>query len=103
MKKLIVFLMLLIPCVVFAEPYLITDPPVSPVSVCEIEVNGVVQDGNCILHANGTDFEWLDLDGYASGSYTFRGRWQDASGWWSEWSDPFVVAKPAKPGNKRIK
>jgi len=98
----IVFI-LVTPCVVFTEPYLVTDPPANPVLVCELEINGVVQAGTCITHTNGMDFEWLDLAGFAPGNYKFRGRWQDASGWWSEWSNPFVVTKPGKPGNIRIK
>ena len=101
MKKLIILLLLLIPSIVLANPMLVTDLPEQPVTTCEIEVDGTVQPGLCII--SGTNFEWLDLAGFANGQHTFKARWQDASGWWSEWSDPFVVIKPRKPGNIRIK
>jgi hypothetical protein len=88
-----------------ATPFLCADPSATPISSVEIEVTAggitTVYTGTYIV--SGSDIRLLDLVGYANGSYIFRARWADASGWWSDWSTPLNAVKSGKPGNFRIK
>ena len=107
MKRLIfvVLSVLLMSSVACASPFLCSDPSPTPVTLVEVEVTvaGVttVYPGTYIV--SGTDIRLLDLVGYANGSYKFRARWADATGWWSDWSEELSAVKSGKPGNFRIK
>ena len=54
------------------------------------------------MTVRGADLLIFDLAGYAVGKYNFRARVADNTGWWSDWSDPFIAGKPAKRGNVKI-
>ena len=88
-----------------APSFLCTDPSPTPIASVEVEVTfaGIttVYPGTYIV--SGSDIRLLDLSTYANGSYIFRARWADASGWWSDWSDLLNAVKSGKPGNFRIK
>jgi len=91
----------LIAGVAIADPFLVADTPTFTPVVCEVSVNGTVQQGTCAV--NGAEIYFLDLVGFTTGKYTFKVRWHDGSGWWSEWSIPFDATKPEKPSNVRNK
>jgi len=104
MKKLfllIIFILLTIPGSADAGPFLVADAPAWVPAVCEVSVNGEVEQGTCAI--NGSEIYFLDLVAFTTGKYTFKVRWHDGSGWWSEWSNPFDATKPEKPLNVRNK
>jgi hypothetical protein len=104
MKKIFyLFLaMILMTGMAMADPFLACDNPTDFVpTVCEVEVNGVIQTANCTV--SGADVLLLDLAGLAAGNYTFKARWHTGDGWWSEWSVPYIATKPEKPLNVRRK
>jgi len=103
MKKifLTVMFVMLMSGYVLADPFLVADTPPFTPAVCEVSVNGTIQQGTCAI--SGADIYFLDLAGFSIGKYTFKVRWHDGSGWSSEWSSPFDAEKPEKPLNVRNK
>lgn len=81
----------------YADQFLAADF-VEGVSVSEVEVNGIVQSGITQLTADGTKIKLLNISGLPSGSHTFRARWHDGSGWWSDWSVPLSASRLGAPG-----
>ena len=85
--------------------YLAVDKPTDGTpATTQVEVNGVVTDGICTFGSDaiGDYVRILDVTTFTTGQYTFKARWHDGSGWWSDWSDPFVAGKPGVTGNARI-
>ncbi|KKN01161.1 hypothetical protein LCGC14_1130500 [marine sediment metagenome] len=105
MKKLALtfVLVLAMASVVWGSPYLAVDVPTGDVpTISEVEINGIVQSGIIQLSADSLSYLLLDLDSFATGSYTFKVRWHDGFGWWSDWSDPFEAGKPGRSGILKI-
>jgi len=105
-----ILIVLAIPVACWSNPYLVCDPPDPAwnITQCEVEVtrNNVttVYPGICgIDPADPTAFRLLDLAPEPGGQYTFRARWANGAGWWSDWSDPLNAVKAGKSGNIRIK
>lgn len=86
--------------------YLACDPSPDDIVQVEIEVTHAgtttVVPGTYIV-VDGTESKLYDLVGVPSGSYAFRARWTDATGWWSEWSESVNAVKPGGPKGFRIK
>ena len=107
MKRLLIILGVLffmfMTSVVYADVYLAVDNPAPFVpTVCEIEVDGVVQPGLVTILDAQTVLIY-NVTTMVQGQHTFKARWHDGSGWWSDWSDPpFVAGKPGITGNARI-
>jgi hypothetical protein len=109
-KKLIfivtyMLLMFFMSGTVCADLYLAVEKPTNgtPTTV-EVDIDGVVISGLCIFGSDaiGDYVKILDVTTFSSGTYTFKARWHEGSGWWSDWSDPFVAGKPGVSGNARI-
>lgn len=108
MKKFFAVLAMLLVCVTgaYASPFIATAPSESNISMVEIEVT---KDGSVALYpgtftVSGADILIFDLAPLTgNGSYTFRARWADAVGWWSDWSDPFTAIRVGRPGTFKIK
>ena len=100
MKKVVVLLVLLLASPVWSAPFLACDAPTDPIVASEVEVDGTTVTGLTTVANNVMVL--LDLVGYTSGRHIFRARWQDPSGWWSDWSLPFDAGKPATVGNVRV-
>jgi hypothetical protein len=102
---LVVMMVLFITSVACSSPFLVCDPSPEAITTVEIEITRggatTVSPGTYII--TGSDIRLYDLAGFPNGAVTFRARWADASGWWSEWSDPLNAVKSGKPGNFRIK
>ena len=100
MKKWIVLLVILLASPVWSAPFLACDAPTDSIVASEVEVDGNVVSGLTTVSVNVMVL--LDLSPYAVGKHIFRARWQDPSGWWSDWSNPFDAGKPAIIGNVRV-
>jgi len=105
MKRiLLVLCLVLIPTLVWAAPFLASDPSTYPIAEVEIQqtVGGVTTTIVGTYIVEGTNAKLLDLAGKTNGSYRFQARWRVAGGLWSDLSLPFDVVKPGAPGNTRI-
>jgi hypothetical protein len=111
MKQLLVILSILVSAsVVCASPFLACDLPEAGVTITQTKIEIVKNPGPSQTVTEvaggttiqGTNFILLDLSTLASGKYSFRARWADASGFWSDYSDPLVLGKPSKPAVLRV-
>ncbi len=105
MKKLflILIVLLIVPAMAYSAPYLACDIPTETIAASEVEVDGNVLQGIIQISVDGTAMLLLDLVGFAPGRHNFKARFQDVSGWWSDWSSPFDAGKPGTPGNVRVR
>lgn len=69
---------------------LVSDPN-EGVATYDVEVDGTVTSG---VPASADGSLNFNVDGLGPGPHTFRARAYDASGWASEWSDPYSATKP---------
>jgi len=100
MKKTLLMLFLFIIASVsvsYATEYLAADH-LAGVAVSEVEVNGIVQSGLVQVSADGNKILLLNVTNLPSGCQTFKARWRDGSGWWSDWSVPLDASKLGAPG-----
>lgn len=116
MRALIAFLMGIAVLVLIAlgianaAPFLACDLPEVGVVITQTKIEVTTNPGPTqvvvvvagIAVAEGANFKVLDLGPRASGKYSFKVMWADASGWWSDYSLPFAAAKPGGPGGTRI-
>lgn len=106
MKKLFIIICILAMTLAMAatanaDLFLAVDVPTDIVPVVsEVTVNDVITPSICIVTANYVKI--LDVTAFALGNYTFKARWHDGSGFWSDWSDPFVAARSGQAGSARI-
>lgn len=108
MKTLVITLaILLFAAPAIAAPFLGSDPHPGPIIPTQVQVEttptggtATIVPGTYILDAGKVKL--LDLATYAPNKYTFRARWADATGWWSDWSAPFVAGKPNASGGLGI-
>lgn len=88
-----------------ADLFLAVDKPTTytPTTV-QVEINGVVTDGLCTFgtDAIGDFVKILNVTTFTPDSYIFKARWHDGSGFWCEWSDPFVAGRTGAPSSARI-
>jgi hypothetical protein len=106
MKYLATLVMILVfPLTVWASPILVCDPSADVISQIEVETTyaGVTTITAGAYTVVSGYVQLLDVAGFPNGAYTFRDRWSDASGWWSDWSVPLNAVKAGKPGNFKIK
>lgn len=113
MKKTLVvsLLLLLLAIPVFAAPFLACDLPETGVTITQTKVeittnpgaSQTIQEVTGLTTIQGTEYLLLDLATIANGKYSFRARWAEAGGWWSDYSLPFAVQKTGRPGNIHIK
>lgn len=85
--------------------FLAVDKPTDIIpTTTQVEVDGVVTNGICVFGSDalGDYVKVLDVISFTPKSYTFKVRWHDGSGWWSDWSVPLVAGKPGTIGNARI-
>lgn len=103
MKKLflILIILLILPVTVFAQ-FLACDIPTETIIASEVEVDGGIVQGMIQISVDGAAMLLLDLTGFPVGRHHFRARVKDASGWWSDWSDPLDAGKPGMLGNVRV-
>jgi hypothetical protein len=106
MKSLIVLVvLLLIVAVASASPFLACDLPEAGFTPTQVKVEIITNPGSSqtvtevagTTTIQGSNFLLLDLGTLASGKYSFRAKWADASGFWSEYSLPLVSGKPSRP------
>jgi len=106
----IVFLMVFILWVGLAGagPFLACDLPDPGVTIAmtEVEITKVI-DGTVtvvsgLVLPEAVVFKLLDLAGIPAGSYKFRARWADATGFWSEQSLFLTAGKPAPAVGLRV-
>lgn len=105
MKKCLAFLLaILFPSWGLAAPFLACTPSTAAISNVEVQVTR--NNDTSILTGTynivGGDALLLDLSGYQPGQYEFRTRWKTATGWWSDWSAPFLPEKPVTPGSMKL-
>lgn len=91
----------------FAAPFLAVDLPPTGFNPTQVQVEVTVGTGAPTVSAgtliiDGTNFKVFDLGIFATGSYKFRVRWADASGWWSDYGPFFYSVKPAPASGSRI-
>ena len=105
MRKLLLILIVLFlfPVVAFSTPFLACDIPTETIAASEVEIDGNILQGIMQISADGMSMLLFDLAGFAPGRHNLRARFQDASGWWSDWSSPLDAGKPGTPGNVSIK
>jgi hypothetical protein len=91
-----------------AGPFLACDLPDPGVTIAmsEVEITKVI-DGSVsvvggLVTVRGNDFLLMDLAGLAPAAYKFRGRWADATGWWSEYCPFYPAGKPKPEGGLRV-
>mgnify|MGYP001396178898 CR=1 FL=1 len=111
----LVFCYLLILAISMAQgaPFLACEQPTAGVVISQVKVEYVTVDnagnptgivtektGSYVLVGNNVIL--LDLLSFVNGRYRFRAAWADNTGWWSDYSDPFVAGKQAKPGVLKI-
>ena len=101
MKKIVLVLALMLMVSPAFGATLVSDPPVEAEIGCEVEVNGVVETGICIV--DGTDYILKNLDGLPNGPYIFRACFIGTGGWPGVWSIPFDASKHGSGGGLRIK
>ena len=92
---LVVFLLVVLPCVVFAAPFLTCDPHPDATKF-EIEINGQVIPADAIGTVGSLSI-YHDLGSLPEGPYVFRARAGNSWGLWSDWAAPLDEVK-ASPG-----
>jgi len=99
MKRLFFLLLLLLPSLVFASPFLICDPNPGAEKVI-LEINGV-EIPEFPAEVDGS--LRYDLVGLAEGAFTIRAKAGNVWGW-TEWSDPLsdTKATPNAFGGLRV-
>ncbi len=110
MKTIIILTMLLIASLAYGGPFLACDLPASGTTITQTKVEITTNPGPSqtvmevagTVTVRGTDFILYDLGTLTAGKYRFRARWAEVGGLWSEYSDPFDLGKPGKPGGLRI-
>jgi len=91
-----------------ASPFLACDLPEPGVTIAKTEVEITkVSDGSVsvvvgLVQPEMAAFKLLDLAGLAAGSYKFRARWADATGFWSEQSLFLNAGKPSPAVGLRV-
>lgn len=97
MKVLAIFILVLLPAVCYANPFLVCDPQAG-VTKYIIELNG--NETEVVMAETDGSLKY-DLAGLPPGSYIFKAKCA-ADYWWSDYSDPFATAKPPAPGGVRL-
>ena len=104
---LLILALLLMASTAWGSPFLGSDPHPAPIVPTQVQVEITPQGGSATVVAGtynvvGPDVQLYDLNGLTPNKYTFRVRWADGTGWWSEWSLPFVAGKPNAVGGLRV-
>ncbi len=92
----------------WAGPFLACDLPEPGVTIAKTEVEITkVSDGSVsvvagLVQPEAAAFKLLDLVSLPAGSYKFRARWADATGFWSEQSLFLIAGKPAPAVGLRV-
>jgi hypothetical protein len=111
MKRILIILVILLSVsVVSAAPFLACDLPEAGVTITQVKVEITRNPGasQTVTEVAGTttiqgvNFILYDLAGLTAGKYSFRAKWADSSGLWSEYSDPLVLGKPTRPSILRV-
>lgn len=92
---------------VHAGPFLVCDLPPTGTEITQTQISYSVGSAGETLVAGsviikGSDFLLYDLGSMPVGKYSFKARWADSTGWWSDWTDPITAGKPGKPGALKI-
>ena len=108
MKKilLIVLLLLCLPSLLLASPWLVCDPLTAEVTRIDVDLNGQLINVDTATMRKETDAWYLlDLSSIAAGSYSAKAKADYGSWGESDFSSPFDFVKPALevPGNVNIK
>jgi hypothetical protein len=89
-------------------PFLACDIPEPGVTIAKTEVeitkvsDGTVTVVSGLVLPEAVVFKLLDLAGLPGGSYKFRARWADATGFWSEQSPFLSAGRPAPAVGLRV-
>jgi hypothetical protein len=106
MKQILVALVIFLSVgVASAAPFLACDLPEAGMTITQSRIEIVKNPGpsQTVMEVAGTttiqgvNFVLYDLAGLTAGKYSFRARWADITGLWSDYSDPLVLGKPSKP------
>ncbi len=100
MKKkvilLTVLLLLCLPGLVLASPWLICDPMSADVVQIDLDLNGqLIHVDPAVIQKDATAWYLLDLSSIGAGSYTVTGKADYGMWGWSNDSVPFDFVKPA--------
>ena len=107
MKKLVVLLVLLLASPVWSAPFLVCDLPPTGVEAVDVDLDGVIVQGEFVAHSDGVSLILSDLEGVLVGPHNYRARWiwGDTSEWPGpgEWSNFLDVTKPGERPSLGVK
>ncbi len=103
---LTVLLLLCLPVLSLANPWLVCDPLTAEVTRIDVDLNGqLINVDTANMRQEADAWYLLDLSSIAGGSYTAKAKAVYGSWGESDYSNPFVFVKPAldTPANVNIK